>query len=124
MVRQELRPGGQSLCRSQPDSATGMSTVGCVGNKRRVGSRFHLQGLTGAPFACCSLSSALYWRAARPAANSGKRTHSVRPRPHSVNAQQEGELMADLSGLKVAVLATDGFEESELLEPMKALKEA
>lgn len=32
--------------------------------------------------------------------------------------------MADLSGVRVAVLATDGFEESELLEPVKALKEA
>jgi len=29
-----------------------------------------------------------------------------------------------LSGLKVAALATDGFEESELLEPKKALEEA
>ena len=32
--------------------------------------------------------------------------------------------MADLSGKKVAVLATDYFEESELTEPVKALKEA
>ncbi len=32
--------------------------------------------------------------------------------------------MADLSGFRVAVLATDGFEESELTEPVKALKEA
>ena len=32
--------------------------------------------------------------------------------------------MADLKGLKVAVLATDGFEESELTEPMKALQQA
>jgi protease I len=29
-----------------------------------------------------------------------------------------------LSGLKVAILATDGFEQSELTEPLKALKEA
>jgi protease I len=29
-----------------------------------------------------------------------------------------------LSGLKVAILATDGFEQSELLEPRKALQEA
>lgn len=29
--------------------------------------------------------------------------------------------MTDLSNLRVAVLATDGFEESELLEPVKAL---
>lgn len=32
--------------------------------------------------------------------------------------------MANLSGKKVAVLATDYFEESELTEPVKALKEA
>lgn len=32
--------------------------------------------------------------------------------------------MADLSGRKIAVLATDGFEQSELTEPVKALKAA
>ncbi len=32
--------------------------------------------------------------------------------------------MANLSNLRVAVLATDGFEEAELTEPVKALKEA
>jgi deglycase len=32
--------------------------------------------------------------------------------------------MNELSGLRVAVLATDGFEESELTEPVRALKEA
>lgn len=32
--------------------------------------------------------------------------------------------MVDLKELKVAVLVTDGFEESELTEPVKALKEA
>ncbi len=32
--------------------------------------------------------------------------------------------MVDLSALRVAVLATDGFEESELTEPVKALTEA
>ncbi len=32
--------------------------------------------------------------------------------------------MAELQGLRVAVLATDGFEESELTEPVKALKAA
>jgi len=32
--------------------------------------------------------------------------------------------MADLSGFRVAVLATNGFEESELMEPVKALKDA
>jgi protease I len=32
--------------------------------------------------------------------------------------------MSDLSGLRVAVLATDGFEEPELTEPVKALRQA
>ncbi|BAC90754.1 type 1 glutamine amidotransferase domain-containing protein [Gloeobacter violaceus] len=32
--------------------------------------------------------------------------------------------MADLSRLRVAVLATDGFEETELTEPMRALQQA
>src|SRR5207245_3701901 len=32
--------------------------------------------------------------------------------------------MAMLTDLRVAVLATDGFEESELTEPVKALREA
>jgi len=32
--------------------------------------------------------------------------------------------MKKLGGLRVAVIATDGFEESELTEPVKALKEA
>jgi protease I len=32
--------------------------------------------------------------------------------------------MAELTGLRVAVFATDGFEESELTEPVKALKRA
>jgi protease I len=32
--------------------------------------------------------------------------------------------MAQLTDLRVAVLATDGFEEPELTEPVKALKEA
>jgi protease I len=32
--------------------------------------------------------------------------------------------MADLTGKKVAIVATDYFEEAELTEPMKALKEA
>ncbi len=32
--------------------------------------------------------------------------------------------MKDLSHLRVAVLATDGFEDSELIEPIKALTEA
>ncbi len=32
--------------------------------------------------------------------------------------------MTDLSNFRVAVLVTDGFEEAELTEPVKALKEA
>ena len=32
--------------------------------------------------------------------------------------------MTELTGLRVAVLATDGFEEPELTEPVRALKEA
>jgi protease I len=32
--------------------------------------------------------------------------------------------MSELSGFRVAVLATDGFEEPELTEPVKALREA
>lgn len=32
--------------------------------------------------------------------------------------------MTDLTGLRVAVLATNGFEQSELTEPVRALKEA
>ena len=32
--------------------------------------------------------------------------------------------MSELNGLRVAVLATDGFEEPELTEPVKALREA
>ena len=32
--------------------------------------------------------------------------------------------MKDLTGVRVAVLATDGFEESELTEPVQALKDA
>ncbi len=32
--------------------------------------------------------------------------------------------MPELDGVRVAILATDGFEESELLEPLRALREA
>src|SRR4051812_41377509 len=32
--------------------------------------------------------------------------------------------MSDLKGLRVAVIATDGFEESELTEPVRALRDA
>jgi protease I len=37
---------------------------------------------------------------------------------------QELDMEQDLSGIKVAILATDGFEQSELLEPRRALDEA
>src|SRR6266404_3520566 len=33
-------------------------------------------------------------------------------------------IMSELTDFRVAVLATDGFEETELTEPVKALKEA
>jgi protease I len=32
--------------------------------------------------------------------------------------------MAELSNLRVAVMATDYFEESELIEPFRAIREA
>lgn len=32
--------------------------------------------------------------------------------------------MSELTDFRVAVLATDGFEESELTEPVKALRDA
>ena len=32
--------------------------------------------------------------------------------------------MSELTDIRVAVLATDGFEESELTEPVKALRDA
>ena len=32
--------------------------------------------------------------------------------------------MSELTGLRVAVLATDGFEETELTEPLRALEDA
>jgi protease I len=40
------------------------------------------------------------------------------------SANKRRRIMADLTGLRVAVLATDGFEDVELTEPVKALKEA
>ncbi|RYZ80409.1 MAG: protease, partial [Proteobacteria bacterium] len=33
-------------------------------------------------------------------------------------------MASELTGLKVAILSADGFEQSELLEPMKALEQA
>jgi protease I len=39
-------------------------------------------------------------------------------------AKKGAHVMAELSNLRIAVLATDGFEQSELTEPVKALREA
>jgi protease I len=36
--------------------------------------------------------------------------------------EQKGNIMADVKGKKIAVLATDGFEQVELTEPVKALR--
>lgn len=42
-----------------------------------------------------------------------------------VGTGEQGEgIMSKLRGVRVAVLATDGFEESDLTEPVKALREA
>src|SRR5712675_878783 len=46
--------------------------------------------------------------------------HEHRGVPH----QRRRMIMSDLTNFRVAVLATDGFEESELTEPVKALKAA
>jgi protease I len=45
-------------------------------------------------------------------------------RSPSVSLVAEETLMATLDGMKVAILAADGFEQSELLEPRKALDDA
>jgi protease I len=37
---------------------------------------------------------------------------------------KEDEMAQKLSGKRVAIVATDGFEQAELTEPMKALQEA
>src|SRR6185437_4757034 len=42
-------------------------------------------------------------------------------RPSGVDAQEEDTTMATLSGMKVAILAAEGFEQAELTEPRKAL---
>jgi deglycase len=44
--------------------------------------------------------------------------------PHPNSARRDVMGTDHLSGLKVAILATDGFEQSELTEPRKALNEA
>ncbi len=40
------------------------------------------------------------------------------------NSNEEVNMAQELKGLKVAILATDGFEQSELAEPKKALEKA
>jgi protease I len=40
------------------------------------------------------------------------------------NPEEENSRMTDLKGKKIAILATDGFEQSELMEPRKALEAA
>src|SRR5437660_6374997 len=40
------------------------------------------------------------------------------------NTKLRRVIMSELTDFRVAVLATDGFEESELTEPVKALKDA
>src|SRR4051812_28882506 len=44
--------------------------------------------------------------------------------PRGRPTARNGGLMASLNGKKIAFLATDGFEQAELLEPRKALDEA
>src|SRR5690606_34934857 len=47
----------------------------------------------------------------------------ARARAHSPHSRRRS-MAQQLSGKKIAILATDGFEQSELLEPQRALKEA
>src|ERR1700751_5087704 len=42
----------------------------------------------------------------------------------TANSQPRRIIMSKLTGFRVAVLATDGFEETELTEPVQALKKA
>jgi protease I len=42
----------------------------------------------------------------------------------AVQRQKEDAMTQQLSGIKVAILATDGFEQAELVEPKKALERA
>jgi protease I len=47
------------------------------------------------------------------------------PRPKGVRKTKEGRKMAsNLKGKKIAILATDGFEQSELMKPRQALEDA
>jgi protease I len=56
---------------------------------------------------------------------------SSRPLPYAISVRNENDLSNEkervmsrqLSGIRVAILATDGFEQSELLEPRKVLNE-
>ena len=41
--------------------------------------------------------------------------------PGSIGGSQRGDIIPGIANLKVAVLATNGFEQVELIEPMKAL---
>ncbi len=45
-------------------------------------------------------------------------------RPERVNVLQEEEMNENLRGKRIAILATQGFEQSELMEPKKALEQA
>src|SRR5438552_7905834 len=49
---------------------------------------------------------------------------TFQPASTIANTQPRRIIMAKLTGFRVAVLATDGFEESELTEPVQALKDA
>lgn len=42
---------------------------------------------------------------------------------HKKEKSKEDDSIKELSGTRAAILATDGFEESELMEPMKTLKD-
>src|SRR5438552_1311410 len=49
---------------------------------------------------------------------------TFQPASTTANTQPRRIIMSKLTGFRVAVLATDGFEESELTEPVQALKKA
>src|SRR5919106_5892732 len=56
-------------------------------------------------------------RRALPRSSRGRGPPSPPPHPKE-------DCMADLTGFRVAVVAADGFEESELTEPVAALRDA
>src|SRR5262249_35161419 len=67
------------------------------------------------PRPCGWLGAAGHW--GNPASETG--------RPKEVRRTTEDFYMAsNLKGKKIAILATDGFEQAELLEPRKALDDA